>query len=448
MRRCLVLAGMGLGVVSIALGGPLNPPPGPVASTHKTLTEVEPRTVINATNTPGDNDSTPALHVISVSGSYYLTSDLVIPAGKIGIEVTASMVTIDLNGFRIIGPGTGAVWAGIDLGRSNFVTIVNGTISSMAGSGVWGPNSSECRVEGVRVLTCRDTGMKLGDSAIVRRCEFVGNGVANGTEKHGCDVDQGSTVTGCTFRGNVGSGLVMAEGGTVTECAARSNQADGFVLTSGSSITGCSASRNTGDGVRVGDGCTVLDCASFANTSAGYRGSFSVFQGCSARDNSSSGFSVSDGASITSCSSTGNVNGVFLLAGSATISGCTISHNTLKGIVGQGSILNNTIYSNGGTGIETTGSTLVKGNMCRANGGTSGANMVIGSDGCHVEGNTCSDANRGIVALGSGSVLMRNTCHGNTNNYFVDSTQSVGTIINISGGVDITTSNSFANFEY
>ena len=41
----------------VSFAGPLDPPAGPVASTYKTLTEVEPRIAINATNTPGDADS-------------------------------------------------------------------------------------------------------------------------------------------------------------------------------------------------------------------------------------------------------------------------------------------------------------------------------------------------------------------------------------------------------
>lgn len=35
----------------LLIAGPLNPPGGPVASSMKTLSEVEPRIVINATNT-------------------------------------------------------------------------------------------------------------------------------------------------------------------------------------------------------------------------------------------------------------------------------------------------------------------------------------------------------------------------------------------------------------
>src|SRR5690606_18106937 len=87
-----------------AVAGPLNPPAGPVAPTHKTLTEVEPRTPINAANTPGDADS---VYRIFQPGSYYLTGNIVGQAGKRGIEIASSNVTLDLNGFALQGvPGS------------------------------------------------------------------------------------------------------------------------------------------------------------------------------------------------------------------------------------------------------------------------------------------------------------------------------------------------------
>lgn len=55
------------------LAGPIVPPAGPVSSSYKTLTQIEPRTIINAANTPGDADST---FRIAQSGSYYLTGNV------------------------------------------------------------------------------------------------------------------------------------------------------------------------------------------------------------------------------------------------------------------------------------------------------------------------------------------------------------------------------------
>src|SRR2546421_12802591 len=53
--------------------------------------------------TPGDAAGFPVY--ISVSGSYRLTSNLTVPNENTdGIDIGASEVTIDLNGFSILGP--------------------------------------------------------------------------------------------------------------------------------------------------------------------------------------------------------------------------------------------------------------------------------------------------------------------------------------------------------
>lgn len=51
---------------------------------------------------PGDTAGFPV--TISQPGSYKLTSNLNVPAGLNGIEITAPNVTLDLNGFSISGP--------------------------------------------------------------------------------------------------------------------------------------------------------------------------------------------------------------------------------------------------------------------------------------------------------------------------------------------------------
>src|SRR5690348_13376939 len=54
--------------------------------------------------TPGDTAGFPI--TISQPGSYRLTSNLTVPdLNTTGIQITADFVTIDMNGFSIIGPG-------------------------------------------------------------------------------------------------------------------------------------------------------------------------------------------------------------------------------------------------------------------------------------------------------------------------------------------------------
>ena len=83
----------------ISLAGDLNPPGGPVAPSMRTLDEVEARTIVNDTNTPGDATAT---YVISQPGSYYLTGDVNGVFGMHGIRIDARGVTLDLNGFAVV----------------------------------------------------------------------------------------------------------------------------------------------------------------------------------------------------------------------------------------------------------------------------------------------------------------------------------------------------------
>jgi hypothetical protein len=79
-------------------------PPGVPAPTMKSLSQIEPRTAI-----------TSAPYTISSAGSYYLTTNITVSTGD-AITISASEVTLDLNGFAIT--GTGTAHTGINLGSA------------------------------------------------------------------------------------------------------------------------------------------------------------------------------------------------------------------------------------------------------------------------------------------------------------------------------------------
>lgn len=76
--------------------GPLTPPGAP-APTMKSLDQVEPRIPVNATTCPGD---TTYAFIIAQPGSYYLTGPITVASGS-AIRISATNVTLDLNGFTI-----------------------------------------------------------------------------------------------------------------------------------------------------------------------------------------------------------------------------------------------------------------------------------------------------------------------------------------------------------
>jgi hypothetical protein len=129
--------------------GPLDPPSGVIAPTYKTLGEVEPRTAINAENTPGNAT---CLFQITKPGSYYLTGNVLGAAGKDGIAIAASSVTIDLMGFTL--EGVGGSLDGINTTAvQSEITIRNGVVMNWGANGVdlYTTSSDNTVVERVQV---------------------------------------------------------------------------------------------------------------------------------------------------------------------------------------------------------------------------------------------------------------------------------------------------------
>jgi hypothetical protein len=100
--------------------------------------------------TPGDTAGFPA--TLSRAGRYKLSSNLVVPAANVAIEITASDVTVDLNGFTIssVTPGSAArgVFAGTGITRSR---IAGGTIAGFNNYGILIVGSSTV-IEDMRIV--------------------------------------------------------------------------------------------------------------------------------------------------------------------------------------------------------------------------------------------------------------------------------------------------------
>ncbi len=235
---CTVAAALALMAIAPLFAGDLNPPAGPVVPTHKTLTEVEPRMAISASYTPGDADS---VFKITQPGSYYLTGNISGVAGKHGIEITASGISLDLNGFDMQGiAGTlDGVIANVASLRN--IAVFNGSVRSWGGAGV--------NLLGAATFSARVTDLVASNNS--------GDGIRAGN---------GSTVLNCAAYANTGGGIVANQGCTISSCAAYENGGNGISAGFGSTVSNCSTFTNSGNGISVSAGCTVVHCSARGNT--------------------------------------------------------------------------------------------------------------------------------------------------------------------------------------
>jgi len=258
-----VLALAGLVIFSVTgYAGSLQPA-APPAPTMKTLDEVEPRVPIHASDFP---------LTITEPNSYYLAEDVnFTDTLNDAITINCDDVTIDLMGYTLRGPDSGAKYGIYMNGRTN-VEIRNGTIRDFVNPAIGENNSngSSHRVVNIRVLS-NGYGIYLqGSSHLVKDCTAADNGLS-----YGIYTSTGSTVTGNTAYNNHMDGIHAGSGSTVTGNTAYNNTGNGLYARDGCTVTGNTAYNNTDNGLYARDGCTVTGNTAYNNTDKGiYAGTY------------------------------------------------------------------------------------------------------------------------------------------------------------------------------
>lgn len=276
---CLAIAATG----HLALAqGTLTPPSAPTPTmksldqidTHVDTAAAAKRILINSTTAPGDSGS---VYIISQPGSYYLAGNLNGAGGKNGITINADNVTVDLNGFALIGALGSS--DGIHSIKNN-VGVRNGTIRSWGGDGVFlvGENQT---MERLRLSDNIGDGVDANGNCVITNCAAHNNTNAGISFVHG-------TATGCAAGHNTGPGFAVV-GGTIKDCTASFN-ATGFDVTE-AVVTGCYADSNSGDGFLASVHCLISGNNSVNNGGNGFlvNGSLNRIDGNTAISNQSAG---------------------------------------------------------------------------------------------------------------------------------------------------------------
>jgi hypothetical protein len=188
-------------------------PPGAPGPTMKTLDQIETRTPIS---------SLPC--IITNSGSYYLTTNLTGASGD-GIDIMTNDVTLDLNGFTLLGTGSGV---GVNvLNPARNLSIRNGVLDSWGNGGVNATNGYNCQLERLRESSSGGPGLVTGSNCVVLICTATRN------TSYGIAVGNNCIVRDCTANGNLGQngfGIDVANGCIVNDCNASGNESGGILV--------------------------------------------------------------------------------------------------------------------------------------------------------------------------------------------------------------------------
>jgi hypothetical protein len=223
-------------------------------------------TALAGSVTPGDAPGFPV--TISVSGSYKLSGNLTVPdANTNAITITADNVSIDLNGFAILGPTvctgspvTSCAPTGTGIGifsNNSGIAVINGTVHGMGSAGVeilGGDN----RVERVKAVGNAGTGISPGNGQ-----SSVSFSVASFNRFNG--IFGNGTMTDNLVEGNGQSGLTFA--GVVINNVSRKNGGDG--ITGVGVVSHNTSVANTGKGITPLCPSVVTENTVIGNTGGG-----------------------------------------------------------------------------------------------------------------------------------------------------------------------------------
>ena len=220
----IVLSVFDLNISTCRAQGNLTPPGAP-APTMKSLDQIEPRTPVDDIHTPG---SSSVKFVITQPGSYYLTTNIVGASGDQGIIIQANNVTLDLNGFSLLG----------NPGSFSAISVSSGYHNATVRNGLFNGWSEGVTVSGNNVTLEHLT---VSSSFLGLYCD---------------DSAMNVTIKNCTVTDSSANGITIGNNSVVSGCLTASNASDGIFVSGsvgGNVINGNNCVGNdTGDGSNAG----------------------------------------------------------------------------------------------------------------------------------------------------------------------------------------------------
>jgi len=305
-------------------------------------------------------------YVITQPGSYQLIGNISVTAGGTAIDIQASNVTLDLNGFTIQGAGGAyngqhGIMANDANGRN--ITVKNGSVRAFSGIGIYLLGRGHIVME-VKADNNAGDGIYVSQSSLVQRCTATGNG------GNGIETGKACTIKENVCSGSTGSGIRTGGWGSlVTQNICSSNTAHGVFADQGTAITQNTCSENTTCGIEMGGRCSAIQNTCFYNL-IGIEDSAS---GCLIKDNSCTLNSFGGIAVVSNCqisqNSCARLNGIGIFCGGSynSVTDNTCSGNTGAAIdLGNGGsnyAAQNKLSSNGSTIANSVGDTLGAGDL-------------------------------------------------------------------------------------
>jgi hypothetical protein len=213
-------------------------PPGVPAPTMKTLAQIEPRTPISALP-----------FYITNSGSYYLTASLSAVPGVNGIYIATNNVTLDLNGFSLIGDANASA-AVMSFNSYKNISILNGTLLNWTGGGVALSLCNNVSVRNLRLDNNSVNVLQVGSYAMISDCVLTGNG-------GGIAAGNFSQVRNCNCRANGGTGISVGFLSIVSSCTTSLNGSTEISVAGNTIVTDCMVASQGQEGILLTSNCQV-----------------------------------------------------------------------------------------------------------------------------------------------------------------------------------------------